>query len=286
MEEEKKEMPFWEHLEELRWRIIKWLLFFAVSFVVAFIFQDELMWVVTLPHRTSSKAIQTKEQIKDYASILERIAEKKKNDDPELSEALFTIRDELEKRDPSKLVLLKYEESFVAYLKVSLAAAFLVSLPFGVYQLWRFVSAGLYPSERKTIGTFIPFSLLLFAAGLLFGYFLLIPIGLRFLLSYGDSQMFFPSITLGFYLSFFITIMLSLGVVFQLPLVMLILAAVGIITLEWLRKARRFFIVGAFIIAAIFTPPDCVTQILLAIPLLLLFEVGIILIKILVREQK
>ena len=289
MEEESPEeqMPFWEHLEELRWRILKWVIFVAAAFVVAFVFQKELMWVVTEPHRRAHRfSTETTERERDYAALIEQAAQKCKEKEPELSEALLVIKEELKRRDPSKLTFLKYQEAFLSYLKVCLIAALLVSLPFGLYQMWRFISEGLYPSERRAVGRFLPFSVLLFAAGLLFGYFLLIPWGLHFLLRYADPATVTPSITLGFYLSFFNTIMLALGVLFQLPLVMLMLAYAGIMTTDTFRRMRPYFVVGAFVAAAVFTPPDVVTQIMLALPLLLLFEAGIILSKTLAGSKR
>jgi len=280
-------MPLWYHLQELRWRIIVWLLFFVVSFVVALVFQNELMWLVTLPHRKAAEGLLKSRGEEDYAVKVERAAEKLKENDKELYEALIALKDELKRRDPSRLAVLKYEEAFLSYMKICLAAAFLISLPFGIYQLWRFVSAGLYSHEKKAIRTFLPFSFVLFVGGLVFGYFVLVPIGLRFLLAYGDPETLAPFITLGFYLSFFTTIMLALGIVFQLPLVMLIIAAMGIVTVSWLKRIRPYFLVGAFIIAAVFTPTtDGVTQTLLAIPLILLFELGIILVKMFVRREE
>lgn len=281
-----EQMPFWEHLDELRWRLLKWVIFVVAAFIVTLIFQKELMWIVTEPHRRACEAFSRREKKRDYGALLQSVAEKMKDNNPELSEALLAIREELLKRDPSKLTVLRYQEAFVSYLKVCFIVALLLSLPFGVYQLWRFIAAGLYPSERRTVGGFLPFSLLLFAAGLLFGYFILIPWGLHFLLRYGDPSTIVPSITLGFYLSFFNTIMLALGILFQLPLVMLMLAYGGIFTVESYRRARPYFVVGSFIIAALFTPPDIVTQIMLALPLLALFESGVILSKAFVRRRE
>jgi len=197
-ESPEEQMPFWEHLEELRWRILKWVIFVAAAFVVAFVFQKELMWVVTEPHRRAHRfSTETTERERDYAALIEQAAQKCKEKEPELSEALLVIKEELKRRDPSKLTFLKYQEAFLSYLKVCLIAALLVSLPFGLYQMWRFISEGLYPSERRAVGRFLPFSVLLFAAGLLFGYFLLIPWGLHFLLRYADPATVTPSITLG-----------------------------------------------------------------------------------------
>jgi sec-independent protein translocase protein TatC len=185
-----------------------------------------------------------------------------------------------------ELTQLKYQEAFISALKLSLVAAMFLASPIVVFELWRFVSKGLYPNERKYVRFFFPLSLIAFICGGAFGYYLLIPLGLQFLVTYGNPEQVTGAIALGDYLSLFTTMTLVVGAVFELPLVMSFLSLVGIVPPQIYRKHRRFFILGAFIGGALLTPPDPVTQILMAIPILLLYELGIISSTILYRKRQ
>jgi len=273
---------FWDHLDELRWRLLKGVIFFAVCFVAAFALQDELMRIATEPHRVAAGTLVEREQ--PLVEAMEAAATEVAESRPKLAEVLRALAEERRARC-GRLVMIRYPEAFVAYLKVSFFTALLFSLPFLVWQLWCFVRAGLYPHETRPFRLFAPVSVLLFAAGLSFGYFVLVPIGLRFLLGYGDPETLLPFITLENYLSFFWMVMLALGLVFQLPLVMVALAIAGIVNVAGFVKARPFVVLGAFIVAALFTPPDVVTQILLAIPILLLYESGVLGARLLERKS-
>ena len=146
-----------------------------------------------------------------------------------------------------------------------------------MYQFWRFVAAGLYKEERRWVYRFAPLMVLLFGSGVFFGFRVLIPEGLRFLLSYGDPSVVGSWTTLPDYLNLFMLLTLVLGVTFQLPVVMALLAKVGMFTAASFRAKRRYFILGAFVVGALLTPPDVVTQCLMATPLLFLFEFGVFL---------
>ncbi len=184
-----------------------------------------------------------------------------------------------------KLRVIKYQESFLNHLKVALICALFLASPLIFLELWGFVAVGLYRNERKVVYMFAPFSFLLFVAGVLFGYFVLIRLGLKFLGGYGDPALIETNLTLGFYLSIFLMLTFIVGVVFQLPLVMYVLARTGIVQPKSFSKFRRYFLVSAFLIAALLTPPDVITQILLGIPMIFLYELGIILAKIGVKKR-
>lgn len=184
----------------------------------------------------------------------------------------------LKKPFPHSLVFIAPQEPFIITLKIALFGGIIFALPIIIYQVWRFISSGLKEKEKKYLFVFVPFSLLLFLSGASFAYFLVIPIGLRFLLSFGGGSL-QPMISISKYLSFITLMTLAFGIVFELPLVFMLLVKIGIVTPQFLAKKRKVFIVGIFILAAILTPPDAFTQILLAVPLLILYEVSILLTK-------
>jgi len=174
-----------------------------------------------------------------------------------------------------KLVFIAPQEAFVANIKIAFFGALFVSSPFLLYQIWQFVAAGLYKKERKYVLLFGPLSFIFFIIGAFFGYSVIIPIGVKFLLGMATDCI-TPMITISNYISFVGMLTLTFGLIFELPLVSLFLTKIGIITPHFLSKKRKVAIVFIFIAAAILTPPDMITQCLMAIPLLLLYEIGII----------
>lgn len=184
---------------------------------------------------------------------------------------------------PPRIWVISYIESFSAYLKVALILGTIIALPGILYELWKFIGAGLYPHEQKYVVTILPFSVLLFVVGGGFGYFVMIPVGLEFLASWGveDVEL---SFTLGSYIGLFFTLTLILGLVFQTPLVMIFLAKIGVVDVNGFRKARRVAIFVGVILAVILTPPDPFSWSLMAVPMILLYEVGILACRILTRR--
>jgi sec-independent protein translocase protein TatC len=160
------------------------------------------------------------------------------------------------------------------YIKVSIFSGLVVALPFVAYQFWKFVVPGLLEKEKKLVPSIVFFTTLCFATGAAFAYLVIIPLGLKFLLSF-QTDFLEATITIGKYLGFVVTIILVFGVVFELPVMSFILTKVGILTPEFLRSKRRYGIVIIFICAAVLTPPDIFTQLMLAGPLVILYEVSI-----------
>lgn len=185
----------------------------------------------------------------------------------------------------SKLKILRYPESFIAHFKVALILALFFASPLAGRELWRFVGAGLFPNESRYVVVFAPVSFLLFLLGVLFGYYVLIPLGLSYMATYGDPAYLELGITLSDYLSLFMILTIFLGLVFELPLVLLFLGKIGMVTPPVLRKGRRYLILIAFIAAAILTPPDPITQVLMAIPIILLYEIGIVLVAVFCKPE-
>jgi sec-independent protein translocase protein TatC len=174
------------------------------------------------------------------------------------------------------LALLSYSEAFFSYVKLSLMLGMVAALPWITYEMWKFIAAGLFDRERKAVRPFLPVAFLLLASGVSFAYLVLIPIGLSFLGGYGDPELLQATFTLKEYLSLVFTLILGMGIVFQLPLAMIFLNRSGILEVESFRKYRKYAILGAVLMGAMLTPPDVVTQLLMAGPLTLLYEIGII----------
>jgi len=169
-------------------------------------------------------------------------------------------------------------EAFIVNIKIALLGGVFLSSPFVLYQIWQFVSAGLNKNEKKYILICGPLSFILFILGALFAYLIIIPIGLNFLLGFSTESI-TPMITISKYLSFLGTLTFAFSLIFQLPLISLFLTKIKVVTPMFLSSKRKHAIVLMFILAAILTPPDVITQCLMAGPLLVLYEVGIILSK-------
>jgi sec-independent protein translocase protein TatC len=174
------------------------------------------------------------------------------------------------------LQVLSYQEGFLNYLKIALISALIISAPLLGREAWRFVRTGLYPHEQRWVQVFAPLSLGPFFAGVAFGYLVLIPIALRYLAGYASADLVSVDIRLGDYLSLFLLLTLVTGVLFELPLVMTFIAATGIVSIEQMASFRRYFFLVALLVAALLTPPDVVTQVILGIPMVMLYEVGLI----------
>ncbi|HNI08042.1 MAG TPA: twin-arginine translocase subunit TatC, partial [Thiobacillaceae bacterium] len=164
---------------------------------------------------------------------------------------------------------------FFVPIKVAMMTAFLGALPYILHQVWAFVAPGLYSHERKLILPLVVASLLLFACGMSFAYFLVFPVVFGFIIGIAPEGVAVMT-DIGKYLDFVITMFLAFGITFEVPIVVIVLAMTGIVEVSKLKEGRPYVIVGAFVIGAIFTPPDVVSQIMLAVPLWLLYELGVI----------
>ena len=224
----KPRQPFLDHLEELRWRLIRSLAATGIFSVAAYFFSKPLLEFLISPLRNFG----------DYT-----------------------------------LYFHSPYEAFLIHLKVSLVAGILAASPVFFTELWLFAAPGLHRRERKAALLLIFFSVLLFTTGAAFAYFLLVPWGLRFFLGFQTDSL-RPLLSIGPYFSFILTMVIASGVVFDLPVVLLGLVGAGVLSAESLRNARKWVIVLAFVVAAVVTPTtDPVTQILLSIPLILLYDI-------------
>jgi len=166
--------------------------------------------------------------------------------------------------------------TFFVPLKVTLMAAFLIALPYVLWQVWAFVAPGLYQHERRLALPVLVSSFLCFVAGMAFAYFIVFPIAFGFFAGYAPAGVTMMT-DIDKYLSFVLTMFIAFGITFETPVVVIVLVRFGIVSLEKLRAIRPYMIVGAFVVGAVFTPPDVVSQLLLAVPLWLLYELGLLL---------
>lgn len=239
-------MTFGEHLDELRTRLFRALLAVAVLFIGGWaLAKKQLIWLFMQPHRRA------------VANLAEQ--------DPPIVVA-------------ENLTVLNPLEDLFFTLKASLLVALLVGLPFIVYQIWAFVAAGLHEHERKAVRRFMPWSMLLSVGGLAFCYLVFFPLVLQFLYSGLDTDFFDAGYRLKDYFGLYLMFTFALVLIFQMPVLLSGLGAAGVVDAKFLRKYRRHFILVAFILGAMLTPPDPMSQVLMAIPTIALYEVGVLLV--------
>jgi sec-independent protein translocase protein TatC len=220
-----EKLPFTDHLDELRHRLIVSVVGIGLGFAVSYGFSQQLLLLLQRPM-------------------------------------------------PTRLVFIAPTEAFFVNLKVAFYAGLFLSVPLLLFQIWKFVAPGLYEHERQYSLPFLFVSTALFLIGAAFAYLVILPIALHFLLAQG-GELWTPNITLSNYLSFCMHLILAAGLIFQFPVLMYFLAKIGVVTPAFLAKNRKYAVLAAFTISAILTPPDVFSQVLLAIPLFLLFEVSI-----------
>ncbi|MDY0131940.1 MAG: twin-arginine translocase subunit TatC [Desulforegulaceae bacterium] len=174
-----------------------------------------------------------------------------------------------------QLIFTSLPEAFFTYIKTALFSGIIISLPFVLYQFWLFVSPGLYSKEKKAVIILTILSIVFFSAGASFAYFIVFPYGFNFLLGFANENIkALPSMKE--YFSFAAKLLFAFGLSFQLPLVLSGLSKMGIVSPKFLKKQRKYAILIFFVFAAIITPPDVVTQIMMAVPMILLYELGIL----------
>jgi len=244
-----KEMSFLDHLEELRWNIIRALASVIVFTIVVFLSKD-FVWnqIILAP---------TEKDFFTYRFFCN------------LSEKLCFGPDEIE------FITRDVGEQFMMHMVSSFWLGVIISFPYILWELWKFIKPGLYEKEQKTIRGVVGICSLLFFTGVAFGYYIVTPFGLTFLSQYELSDKIQNTVTLSSYVSYLTMFVLPLGLVFELPMVVYFLAKVGMVTGGMLKTFRRHAIVVIIIIAAIITPPDVISQILVSLPLIMLYEVSI-----------
>lgn len=174
-----------------------------------------------------------------------------------------------------RLIFTNLPEMFLTYLKTAVICGIMLTAPVLFHQLWMFIAPGLYQHEKKYAIPFVVFSTILFVGGALFGYFIVFPFGFKFFLGFANEYIqALPSVKQ--YFSFAIKLLFAFGIVFELPVVAFFLSKMGIVTPEFLKKKRKYALLMTFVMAAILTPPDVITQLMMAGPLIILYEIGIL----------
>jgi len=183
------------------------------------------------------------------------------------------------------LIFTNLPEMFFAYLKTAFIAGVLLASPVIFYQIWKFVAPGLYQNEKRYIVPFVLSSTILFVGGGLFGYLIVFPFGFKFLLGYANEYIqALPSVKE--YFSFSSKLLLAFGIVFELPVLIFFLSRIGLVTVPFLTKNRKYAILLTFVMGSILTPPDPLTQCMMAGPLILLYEIGIIIARIASKKRE
>jgi sec-independent protein translocase protein TatC len=255
------EMSFLEHLEELRWHIIRSVVAIMVMMIVAFIFKNILFDKIILapkdPNFISNRL---------FCEFGHFIAGRLHLKNPDV----LCINTK-----PLNLISIKMAGQITTHIVVALVAGLVAAFPFVIREFWLFFKPALHSNEAKHARGAVLASSLLFFTGVLFGYFLLAPLSIHFLSSYQISANVVNQINVRSFIGTITSICLATGVVFELPIVAFFLTKIGVVTPAFMRKYRKHAIVVIFILAAIITPPDVFSQTLVAIPLLILYEVSI-----------
>ena len=185
-----------------------------------------------------------------------------------------------------KMIVTDVTGSFFVPMKVTMMVALVIALPVVLYQLWAFVAPGLYAHEKRLVMPLVGSSYALFLAGMSFAYFLVFPTIFRVMAHYNAPLGAQMSTDIDKYLSFALTTFLAFGATFETPIVVVLLVGMGVLTIKKLKKIRPYVVVGAFIVAAVVTPPDVFSQLILAVPMILLYEVGIVAARIFIGKDK
>ncbi|MBN3764532.1 twin-arginine translocase subunit TatC [Burkholderia sp. Ac-20365] len=175
-----------------------------------------------------------------------------------------------------KMIVTDVTGSFFVPMKVTMLVAFVIALPIVLYQIWAFVAPGLYQHEKKLVGPLVGSSYTLFLCGMAFAYFVVFPTIFRVMAHYNAPLGAEMTTDIDNYLSFVLTMFIAFGVTFEVPIVVVLLVRMNVLTIKKLKEIRPYVIVGAFVISAVVTPPDVFSQLILAIPLIVLYEAGII----------
>lgn len=254
-EKEGSELSFLGHLEELRWHLIKSVAAIFIVGVAAFIAKGLVFDTIILaPQREDFPTYRF------FCWLSHKF---------NLGDALCIGKPDFE------LINIEMSGQFTTHILVSIAVGLVVAFPYVMYQLWSFIKPALYETERKHATGAVFFTSILFLMGVAFGYFMISPLSVNFLGNYQVSEAVQNQISLNSFISTITTLTLLTGVVFELPVIMYFLTRVGVVTPQFLRQYRRHALVVLLIVSAIITPPDITSQVLVCIPLLVLYEVSI-----------
>ncbi|MBT8280166.1 MAG: twin-arginine translocase subunit TatC [Muriicola sp.] len=261
------EMSFLDHLEELRWHLIRSTLAVVIIGMVAFLMKDFIFDTVIFgPKKPDFPTYGVFCKLSKMLGFSEAFCG---------TEPLFRVQSRV------------MAGQFSAHIWTSIWAGFILAFPYILYEMWKFISPGLYEKERKNSRGFIIVASLLFFMGVLFGYYVVAPLSINFLGSYTVSEEVFNDIDLSSYISTVRAAVIACGLIFELPIIIYFLTKVGLVTPEILKKYRKIALVIVLIISAVITPPDVASQIIVAVPVLILYQLSIFISgRVLKREAK
>ena len=249
-EDKSKDLSIVDHLTELRSRLLKSILYLLIFFIISYTFAENIYNFLVYPYAEAVRG------------------------------------DGVERR----LIFTALHETFITYLKLAFFTAFFIASPIILVQIWKFIAPGLYKNEKKALLPYLIATPTLFLLGGMLVYYLIMPLAIKFFLSFETAQQ-INSLPIELeakvneYLSLIMRLIFAFGLSFQLPVLLSLLAHVGFVNSEYLKKRRKYVVVIIFSVAALLTPPDPITQIGLAIPLLILYELSIISVKIIEKRS-
>ena len=263
--EQKEEMSFLDHLEELRWHIIRAFLAIIIFAIAAFLSKDFIFdSVIFLPKSPDFWTNVMFAKLAEFTGI----------------ESLRINSVNLE------LISLKMADNFMTHIMVSIIAGLVLSSPYVFFEIWRFIQPALYEKERKHSSGAVVYMSMLFILGVLFGYYLIVPLSIHFLGSYSISTEITNQINMRSFISTVTSISLAGGIIFELPIFVYFLSKVGILTPDVMKRYRKHSFVGLLLLSAIITPPDVFSQIMVCFPLVLLYEIGIVISKKVLKNKQ
>jgi sec-independent protein translocase protein TatC len=259
------EMSFLEHLEELRWHIIRSFSIIIIFAVVAFIMKDFIFDTIIFKPKTPEFWTNR---------MMAKLGELVGTDVLKINQ------------NPLKLIALKMSDQFMLHFMVAIVVGLIVASPFVFFEIWRFIKPALYDKEKKHASGAVFYTSVLFLLGILFGYFLIVPLSIDFLTTYSVSAEVENQINMRSYISTVTSITFASGIIFLLPIFSYFLSKVGILTPQFMRTYRKHSYVVMLLLSAIITPPDVFSQIMVAIPLVFLYEISIFISRSVVKKRE
>jgi sec-independent protein translocase protein TatC len=255
MTDKDKEMSFLDHLEVFRWHLIRAAVAILFFTIIAFIYKDIVFDVILLgPKRTDFLTYRILCEISQYLG---------------LGDALC-LRD-----SPFSLMNISMSGQFSTHITTSIFAGFIIAFPYVLWEIWRFISPALHSNENSMAKGVVFFSSILFLIGILFGYYVIAPLSINFLGSYQVSSSVANQINLSSFVSTVTTVSFANGIIFELPILVYLLTKIGLLTPDFMRVYRKHSMVVILILSAIITPPDITSQVLVSLPLIILYEFSI-----------
>ena len=253
-EQYEAEMGFLDHLEVLRWHLVRSFSAIILLAIVAFIFYGFIFDTIILAPKNPD--FFTNRMLCEFGNLI-------------------NVKTLCINSKPFQIINIKMAGQFSTHIMVSIVVGFLIAFPYVFWEMWRFIRPALYNNEKSHARGAVFFSSLLFFLGVLFGYYIIVPLSVHFLGGYNISNQVLNQINLGSYISTITSVVLAAGIIFELPIVIYFLSKAGIVTPDILRTYRKHSLVIILALSAIITPPDVFSQVLVALPLVILYEVGI-----------